>query len=39
VETADVVLMRSDPLDVATAVAISRGTTRKMHQSLWWAVG
>jgi len=39
VETADVVLMRSDPLDVATAVAISRGTVRKMHQNLAWAVG
>jgi Cu2+-exporting ATPase len=39
VETADVVLMRSDPLDVATAITISRGTRRKMHQNLAWAVG
>ncbi|HZC30352.1 MAG TPA: heavy metal translocating P-type ATPase [Gaiellaceae bacterium] len=39
IETADVVLMRSDPLDVATAVAISRGTVRKMHQNLGWAIG
>jgi Cu2+-exporting ATPase len=39
VQTADVVLMRSDPLDVATAITISRGTVRKMHQNLWWAVG
>ena len=39
VETADVVLMRSDPLDVATTITISRGTVRKMHQNLWWAVG
>ena len=39
VETADVVLMRSDPLDVATAITISRGTKRKMHQNLGWAVG
>jgi Cu2+-exporting ATPase len=39
VETADVVLMRSDPLDVATAITISRGTLRKMHQNLAWAIG
>ena len=39
VETADVVLMRSDPLDVATALTISRGTKRKMRQNLAWAVG
>jgi Cu2+-exporting ATPase len=39
VETADVVLMRSDPLDVATAITISRGTKRKMRQNLAWAVG
>ncbi len=39
VETADVVLMRSDPLDVSTAVTISRGTLRKMRQNLAWAVG
>jgi Cu2+-exporting ATPase len=39
VETADVVLMRSDPLDVATAISISRGTVRKMRQNLGWAIG
>jgi Cu2+-exporting ATPase len=39
VETADVVLMRSDPLDVSTAITISRGTVRKMRQNLAWAVG
>ena len=39
VETADAVLMRSDPLDVATAITISRGTVRKMRQNLAWAVG
>jgi Cu2+-exporting ATPase len=39
VDTADVVLMRSDPLDVATAITISRGTVRKMRQNLAWAVG
>ncbi len=39
IETADVVLMRSDPLDVATTLAIGRGTLRKMRQNLGWAVG
>jgi P-type Cu2+ transporter len=39
IETADIVLMRSDPLDVATAVSIGRGTLRKMRQNLGWAIG
>jgi Cu2+-exporting ATPase len=39
IEAADVVLMRSDPLDVATAFAIGRGTLSKMRQNLAWAVG
>ncbi len=39
IETADIVLMRSDPLDIPTAVAIGRGTLRKMRQNLGWAIG
>ncbi len=39
IETADVVLMRSDPLDVPTALAIGRATLRKMRQNLGWAIG
>lgn len=39
IETADLVLMRSDPLDVAIALRIGRGTLRKMRQNLGWAVG
>ena len=39
IETADVVLMRSDPLDVAVAIEIGRGTVRKMRQNLGWAIG
>jgi Cu2+-exporting ATPase len=39
IETADVVLMRSDPLDVAVALEIGRGTLRKMRQNLAWAIG
>ena len=39
IETADLVLMRSDPLDVPIALRIGRGTRRKMRQNLGWAVG
>ncbi|MFC5750671.1 heavy metal translocating P-type ATPase [Actinomadura rugatobispora] len=39
IETADVVLMRSDPLDVPTALRVGRGTLRKMRQNLGWAIG
>jgi P-type Cu2+ transporter len=37
VETANVVLMRSDPLDIAAAMELSRATVRKMKQNLGWA--
>jgi Cu2+-exporting ATPase len=37
-ESADVVLMKSDPYDVVGAIELSRATLRKMHQNLWWAV-
>ena len=39
IETADIVLMRSDPIDVPTAIAIGKGTVRKMRQNLGWAIG
>jgi len=39
IETADVVLMRSDPVDVPVALRIGRGTLRKMRQNLGWAIG
>jgi Cu2+-exporting ATPase len=37
VETGDVVLMKSDPADVLTAIRISKATVRKMKQNLFWA--
>jgi Cu2+-exporting ATPase len=37
VETADVVLMKSDPLDVSRAMTLSKATVRKMKQNLAWA--
>jgi Cu2+-exporting ATPase len=39
IDTADVVLMHSDPLEIPTALAIGRGTLRKMRQNLGWAIG
>lgn len=39
VESADVVLVRSDPRDVAAILGLSRATYRKMVQNLIWATG
>jgi Cu2+-exporting ATPase len=39
VESAGIVLVRSDPRDVAGAVELSRGTYAKMIQNLVWATG
>ena len=38
-DSADIVLMKSDPFDVVGAIELSHATLRKMHQNLWWAVG
>lgn len=37
IETARVVLMKSDPLDVVKAIRLSKATVRKMKQNLFWA--
>ncbi|MBX9856072.1 MAG: heavy metal translocating P-type ATPase, partial [Gemmatimonadaceae bacterium] len=39
VEAGDVVLVRSDPRDVARIINLSRASYRKMVQNLWWAAG
>ncbi len=36
-ETADITLMRSDPLGVAQAIALSRATVRTIRWNLFWA--
>ena len=36
--SADVVLMHSDPADVATAMELSRATMRNIKQNLFWAL-
>ena len=37
IESADIVLMRSDLLDAAAAVELSRATIRNIRQNLFWA--
>jgi Cu2+-exporting ATPase len=39
IESADVVLVRSNPADIVSIVQLSRATYRKMVQNLWWATG
>ncbi len=39
VETADVILVRSNPSDVVAILKLSRATYRKMIQNLLWATG
>ena len=37
IEAADIVLMRSDPLDAVNAIILSKATVAKMKQNLAWA--
>lgn len=39
IETADIVLVRSNPLDAVAIIDLARSTYRKMVQNLWWATG
>jgi len=39
VETGDIILVRSNPLDAVSIVGLSRVTYRKMVQNLSWATG
>ena len=39
VESADIVLMKNNPLDVVKAISLSRKTNTKMVQNLIWATG
>lgn len=38
-ETADVILVRSNPNDVVALIGLSKKTYRKLVQNLWWATG
>lgn len=39
IETADIILVRSNPDDVASIISLAKATYRKMIQNLWWATG
>jgi Cu2+-exporting ATPase len=39
VESADIVLVRSDPRDAAAVIDLSKKTYRKMFENLLWATG
>ncbi len=39
IDSADVVLVKSNPNDVVDFLALARQTTRKMAQNLWWGAG
>jgi Cu2+-exporting ATPase len=39
IESADIILVRSDPRDVAAIIGLARATYRKMVQNLAWATG
>jgi Cu2+-exporting ATPase len=39
IESAGVILVNSNPLDVVKVIALSRASYRKMIQNLWWAAG
>jgi Cu2+-exporting ATPase len=39
VETADIILIKNNPDDVASVIALAKTTYKKMIQNLWWATG
>ena len=39
IESAGIILVKSNPLDVVKIFALSRASYRKMTQNLWWAAG
>ena len=39
IESADIILIQNNPLDVVKIFNLSRATRRKMVQNLWWAAG
>lgn len=39
IEAGDIVLVRSNPMDIVKIISLAQKTYRKMMQNLWWAAG
>lgn len=39
IDSADVILVKSDPNDILHFLSLAKNTTRKMIQNLWWGAG
>ncbi len=39
IESADIILVKSNPMDVVAVISLAKATTRKMIQNLLWATG
>ncbi|MCF7925349.1 MAG: heavy metal translocating P-type ATPase, partial [Candidatus Izimaplasma sp.] len=39
IESADIILVNSDPLDIVAVLTLAKKTYRKLKQNLWWAAG
>ena len=39
IQSAEIILVKNNPLDVVKLIKLSRETKRKMRQNLWWAAG
>jgi Cu2+-exporting ATPase len=39
VESAGLILVQSNPLDVVKTIALSKASQRKMKENIWWAAG
>ncbi len=39
IESADIILVKSNPADIPKVIKISKATYKKMVQNLWWAAG
>ncbi|WP_399553703.1 heavy metal translocating P-type ATPase [uncultured Vagococcus sp.] len=39
IDSADIILVKSDPADILHLLSLAKNTTRKMTQNLWWGAG